>query len=56
MVLSMIKEMDLDIEDFRIEEKDHDRIEVFTKHIVDGYSSEITLSEESSGKIGRAHV
>ena len=49
LVLSMIKEMDLDIEDVRIEEKDHDRIEVFTKHIVDGYSAEITLSEESSG-------
>lgn len=49
LVLDMIKEMDLDIEDFRIEEKDNDRIEVFTKHTVDGYSAEITLSEESSG-------
>ena len=48
-VLNMIKEMDLDIEDFRIEEKDDDRIEIFTKHIVDEYSAEITLSEESSG-------
>lgn len=49
LVLDMIREMDLDIEDFRIEEKDNDRIEVYTKHIVDGYSAEITLSEESSG-------
>ena len=49
LVLNMIKEMDLDIEDFRIEEKDNDRIEVFTKHTVDGYSAEITLSKESSG-------
>ena len=49
LVLNMIKEMDLDIEDFRIEEKDNDRIEVFTKHTVAGYSAEITLSEESSG-------
>lgn len=49
LVLDMIKEMDLDIEDFRIEEKDNDRIEVFTKHVVDGYSTEIALSEESSG-------
>lgn len=49
LILNMIKEMDLDIEDFRIEEKDNDRIEIFTKHIVDGYSAEITLSEESSG-------
>lgn len=39
----------MDIEDFRIEEKDEDRIEIFTKYIVDGYSAEITLSEESSG-------
>ena len=49
LVLNMIREMDLDIEDFRIEEKDNDRIEVYTKHTVDGYSAEITLSEESSG-------
>lgn len=49
LVLDMIREMDLDIEDFRIEEKDNDRIEVYTKHIVDGYSAEISLSEESSG-------
>ncbi len=49
LVVDMIQEMDLDIEDFRIEEKDNDRIEVYTKHIVDGYSAEITLSEESSG-------
>lgn len=49
LVLDMIQEMDLNIEDFRIEEKDNDRIEVYTKHTVDGYSAEITLSEESSG-------
>ena len=49
LVLEMIQEMDLDIEDFRIEEKDEDHIEVYTKHIVDGESIELTLSEESSG-------
>lgn len=49
LVLDMIQEMDLDIEDFRVDEKDDHRIEVFTKHIVDGYSAEINLSEESSG-------
>lgn len=49
LVLDMIREMDLDIEDFRIEEKDENRIEVYTKHIVDGYSAKINLSEESSG-------
>ncbi|MCD8103732.1 MAG: AAA family ATPase [Lachnospiraceae bacterium] len=49
LVLDMIREMDLDIVDFRIEEKDHDHIEVFTKHVVDEYESELNLSEESSG-------
>ena len=41
--------MDLDILDFRVEEKEHDRIEVFTKHEVDGYEAELNLSDESSG-------
>lgn len=49
LVLQMIREMDLDIEDFRIEEKDENTVEVYTKHIVNGESTELTLSEESSG-------
>ncbi|MBD5454174.1 MAG: ATP-binding protein [Lachnospiraceae bacterium] len=49
LVLDMICEMDLDIEDFRIEEKEENRIEVYTKHTVNGYSTELTLAEESSG-------
>ena len=49
LVLKMIQEMDLDILDFRVEEKEHDRIEVFTKHEVDGYETELNLSDESSG-------
>ena len=49
LVLDMIKEMDLDIEDFRIEKRENNRIEVFTKHSVAGYSEELLLSEESSG-------
>lgn len=49
LVLDMIREMDLDIEDFRIEEKEENRIEVYTKHMVNGYSTELTLAEESSG-------
>ena len=48
LILKMIKEMDLDIDDFRIEEE-NDRIEVYTKHIVCGNDVEIKLSEESSG-------
>ena len=49
LVLKMIQEMDLDIDDFRIEEKDKNSIEVYTKHVVEGKSTELTLSEESSG-------
>ena len=49
LVLDMIREMDLDIEDFRVEEREDNRIEVFTQHIVDGYKAELTLAEESSG-------
>lgn len=49
LVLEMIQEMDLDIVDFRVEEKDNDSIEVFTTHTVDGLSEELNLSEESSG-------
>ena len=49
LVLDIIREMDLDIEDFRIEEKEEHFIEVFTKHTVNEYCTELTLSEESSG-------
>lgn len=49
LVLDMIREMDLDIEDFRIEEKEENYIEVYTKHTVNGYSTELILAEESSG-------
>ena len=49
LMLEMIQEMDLDIVDFRVEEKENDMIEVFTKHCVDGVETEISLSDESSG-------
>ncbi len=49
IVLKIIKEMDLDIDDFRIEEEDNNRIEIYTKHIVDGNDIELKLAEESSG-------
>ena len=48
-MLDMIQEMDLDIVDFRVEEKENDLIEVYTKHSVDGYETELNLSDESSG-------
>lgn len=49
LMLQMIQEMDLDIVDFRVEEKENERIEVFTKHIVDEYEAELDLMDESSG-------
>ena len=45
----MIQEMNLDIVDFRVEEREHDQIEVFTKHVVDDYEAELSLFDESSG-------
>lgn len=49
LMLAMIQEMDLDIVDFRVEEKENNRIEVFTTHCVDGLETEISLADESSG-------
>lgn len=49
LMLQMIQEMDLDIVDFRVEEKENDRIEVFTKHVIDEYEAELNLFDESSG-------
>ncbi|MCR4610764.1 MAG: ATP-binding protein, partial [Lachnospiraceae bacterium] len=49
LVLDMIREMDLNIENFRVEERENGRIEVFTQHVVDEFTAELTLSEESSG-------
>ena len=49
LFLEMIQEMDLDIANFRVEEKEDERIEVYTKHIVDDCEFELKLSEESSG-------
>ena len=48
LMLDMIQEMDLDIVDFRVEEE-NDRIEVYTKHLVNDVETEISLSDESSG-------
>ena len=47
LVLNMLREMDLDIEDFRVENRLNGQIEVFTKH--PGYSKELTLRDESGG-------
>ena len=49
LMLQMIQEMDLDIVDFRVEEKENERIDIFTKHCVDDVETEINLFDESSG-------
>ena len=49
VMLDMIQEMDLDIVDFRVVKDENDRIDVYTKHLVDGYETELNLLEESSG-------
>ena len=49
LMLDMIQEMDLDIVDFRVVEDENDRIDVYTKHKVNGYEAELNLFEESSG-------
>ena len=49
LMLQMIQEMDLDIVDFRVDEKENDRIDIFTKHCVDNEETEINLFDESSG-------
>lgn len=49
LVLEMIQEMDLDIVDFRVEKKENDQIEIFTKHVVEEHETELNLREESSG-------
>ncbi|NBJ83284.1 ATP-binding protein [bacterium 1XD42-94] len=49
LMLDMVQEMDLDIVDFRVVEDENDRIDVYTKHLVDGYETELNLLEESSG-------
>ena len=49
LMLDMIQEMDLDIVDFRVVEDENNRIDVYTKHMVEGYETELNLLEESSG-------
>lgn len=51
LILKMMAEMDIDISDYRVEEKSDDIIEVFTTHKVDGRNYELNLFEESKGTI-----
>ena len=49
LMLDMIQEMDLDIVDFRAVKDENDKINVYKKHMADGYEAELNLLEESSG-------
>lgn len=49
LMMDMIQEMDLDIVNFRVVKDENDRIDVYTKHMVEGYEAELNLLEESSG-------
>lgn len=49
LILAMMREMDLDIVDYRIEERPNRQLAVFTKHQVGGSEIELSLNEESVG-------
>lgn len=50
IMLKMLREMDVDISDYRFEEKEEkDKIKILTKHIVENQEYELELLEESSG-------
>lgn len=50
LLLDMLKEMDIDITDYRIEKRDNVP-KVFMKHVVDTKDYELPLTEESDGTI-----
>ena len=49
LLSDMIREMDIDIVDFRIEEQENNKIDIITKHRIDDQEFELNLSYESSG-------
>lgn len=51
LILEMMKEMDIDIDDYRMEKLPNNDYQIYTKHIVDGFENELNLSEESSGTV-----
>lgn len=51
LLLQMIKEMDIDIEDFRVDDEKKDNVKIYTKHIVNNLEKELELNEESRGTI-----
>lgn len=51
LMLKMINEMDIDIDDFRIDDDKEENISVYTKHIINDVENELNLMEESNGTI-----
>ncbi len=51
LLLKMFKEMDIDICDYRFQDRNEDYVDIFTKHNISGYESELKLDEESNGTI-----
>ncbi len=49
LVLELLSEMDMDIVDYRVEEKDNHTLDIYTKHCVGGEYTELKLEDESSG-------
>ncbi len=51
LILSILKEMDIDVTDYRIKKEDENSFQIYTQHIVDGKAYELYLSDESTGTI-----
>ncbi len=51
LFLNMIKEMDIDIEGYRIENEEKEKTKIYTKHIINDIEKELELHEESNGII-----
>lgn len=50
LILKMLKEMDIDISDYRIEET-NEKIKIYTTHTIEKNNYELELTEESNGTI-----
>lgn len=51
LMLTMMNGMDIDIEDYRVDDDDDDHIMVYTKHVVNNDEFELNLNEESRGTL-----
>lgn len=49
IIIKMMQEMNLDIIDFEVQEREDDKIDIYTKHKVNNHYYELNLNEESNG-------